>query len=363
MHRPPRGGTAGLQKLHPGLQRVMFVVAAVLAAASPVTPLPIPSPSPSAPCRSDWDCSLNGVCSPLTSTCSCDAPWTAAPDCSSLSFLPAPASRGYPWPLSPAHNTTTWGGSVVQDNSTGTFHMFVAEMEGGCSLASWQTNSRCAHATSDTAEGPYVFVDVAVGHWCHNPAVVVEKQAQGLQLWALFHIGTGSGGDIKNCTQQQLQRSPSPSPPPSTLHTAPSPSGPWTPAPPLPPCNNPAPFIAPNGTVFLLCNGFTLYSCPSIAAAAAGSPWTLLIPNITPSRGSPPVAGSYEDPFLWIDPRGRFHVIYHVYRTGARGSDAHNCLPGHDGAVVAGHYFSEDGVTWGERVVCNCVWRVLNVCA
>lgn len=38
--------------------------------------------------------------------------------------------------------------------------------------------------------------------------------------------------------------------------------------------------------------------------------------------------------------------MYHVYRTGPRGGDAHNCLPGHDGAVVSGHYFSVDGWTW-----------------
>ncbi len=36
-------------------------------------------------------------------------------------------------------------------------------------------------------------------------------------------------------------------------------------------------------------------------------------------------------------------MLYHVYRVGG---DAHNCLPGHDGAVVSGHYFSPDGFTW-----------------
>ena len=38
----------------------------------------------------------------------------------------------------------------------------------------------------------------------------------------------------------------------------------------------------------------------------------------------------------------------HVYRTGG---DAHNCLPGHDGAVVSGHYFSKDGFTWHASAV------------
>jgi len=149
--------------------------------------------------------------------------------------------------------------------------------DGVCSLASWQTNSHCTHAVSDVAEGPYVFADVAVGHWCHNSAAVVEKQADGSQLWALFHIGTGAGGAIKNCTQQQQQRSSfSSAATSSTLHTSPSPSGPWTPTPPPLPCNNPAPFAAQTA-LFLVCNGFTLYSCPSVAAAAAGTPWTLIV--------------------------------------------------------------------------------------
>lgn len=85
-----------------------------------------------------------------------------------------------------------------------------------------------------------------------------------------------------------------------------------------------------------------------------------------------------EDPFLYIDPRGNWHsestpagkgarggavhvvfssftlpllpppqlVLYHVYRTGPVGGDAHNCLPGHDGSVVSGLFFSIDGYTW-----------------
>ena len=44
-------------------------------------------------------------------------------------------------------------------------------------------------------------------------------------------------------------------------------------------------------------------------------------------------------------PPARARVLQ-VYRTGPRGGDAHNCAPGHDGAVVSGHYFSTDGLAW-----------------
>lgn len=59
---------------------------------------------------------------------------------------------------------------------------------------------RCTHAVSKTAEGPYQFSDVAVGHWCHNPAVVLTSFPNGTQQWALFHIGNGTGGRTANCT-------------------------------------------------------------------------------------------------------------------------------------------------------------------
>jgi len=61
------------------------------------------------------------------------------------------------------------------------------------------------------------------------------------------------------------------------------------------------------------------------------------------------VGGVYEDPFLYIDTRGNFHLILHVYRTS--GTDSQVCQPGHDGSVVSGHWFSPDGFTWTSSYV------------
>jgi len=90
-----------------------------------------------------------------------------------------------------------------------------------------------------------------------------------------------------------------------------------------------------------VCDGFKLYRGDNLTAA--GDTWHLV--TTIKAQGTP-IAGNYEDPFLYIDARGNWHVIYHVYRTGPVGGDAHNCLPGHDGAVVSGHYFSADGLDW-----------------
>ena len=295
---------------------------------------PPPGPPPSnGSCATDLDCSLSGTCS--GGVCACFAPWTGALDCSALKFLPSPVQRGYP---TPGHNETTWGGSIALDPVGGLYHMYVAEMMNECPLSTWGQNSRCTHAVSSTPEGPYTFADVAVTNWCHNPAIVLQTKADGSQLWALFHIGDGTGGSTQNCTHgDSAVASPISPAGGSTLHVASSPNGPFTPAQPLPSCNNPAPFLLKNGTWFCVCDGFELFRTEDVEAA----PW-VHVTHISAS-GSP-ISGNYEDPFFFVDPRNMWHIIYHVYRTG--GASAHNCTPGEDGAVVSGHYFSQDGLSW-----------------
>jgi hypothetical protein len=300
-------------------------------------PPPPPPPPSNGSCATDLDCSLSGTCS--AGVCACYAPWTAALDCSALKFLPSPVQRGYP---PAAHNETTWGGSIALDPVGGLYHMYVAEMMNECPLSTWGQNSRCTHAVSATPEGPYAFADVAVTNWCHNPAIVLKTQPDGSQLWVLFHIGDGSGGSTQNCSQSEVLADASSEAAAvptagSTLHVAASPNGPFTPAQPLPSCNNPAPFLHKNGTMYCVCDGFELYRTEDVQA----QPW-VHVTHIA-ATGTP-ISGNYEDPFFFIDPRGQWHIIYHVYRTG--GASAHNCTPGEDGAVVSGHYFSPDGLTW-----------------
>jgi len=307
--------------------------------AAPPPPPPPPAPT-NGSCVDEYDCSLSGACT--AGVCACYPPWTGSLNCEALAFAPTPVLRGYPHPLSPGRNETTWGGSIVRDPVGGLYHMFVAEMMNECPLSTWGQNSRCTHASASTPEGPYSFADVSVTNWCHNPHVVVQDNSDGTHTWALFHIGTGDGGATQNCSASAsaaVAAADGVARPAAgaTLHTAPGPDGPWTPVPGLPSCNNPAPFLAKNGTWLVVCDGFTLYSAPAVTA-----PWTR-VASISSTNGNP-LPGNYEDPLFWIDARGNFHVIYHVYRTG--GASAHNCTPGNDGAVVSGHYFSRDGFTW-----------------
>ena len=72
--------------------------------------------------------------------------------------------------------------------------------------------------------------------------------------------------------------------------------------PPPPTCDNPtAFFVAKNRTWLLLCHSRELYSAPDLAG-----PWTHI--TSIPTTGG--VKGTYEDAFLYIDPRNMWHVLY-----------------------------------------------------
>lgn len=110
------------------------------------------------------------------------------------------------------------------------------------------------------------------------------------------------------------------------MHVADNLTGPWTPVALGIGCNNPAPMLHPNGTWYLLCNGggFHLYRAQQIAG-----PW---VPVIT-LPPNPPNTGTWEDPYLFLDARGNWHVL------------AHSWDHGNDDAI-SGHYYSVDGLTW-----------------
>lgn len=48
--------------------------------------------------------------------------------------------------------------------------------------------------------------------------------------------------------------------------------------------------------------------------------------------------GAYEDPFLFTDKRGHFHLLYHVYTTEPEDTCTNS--------TVSAHVYSKDGFTW-----------------
>lgn len=109
------------------------------------------------------------------------------------------------------------------------------------------------------------------------------------------------------------------------MHVSNTTSGPWLPYPfaTITPCggNNPAPWVHPNGTVFLVVTDqdMGLYSAPTW-----GGPYTLVTTG---------ACGGGEDPSLFLDSRGHWHCMFH--RSPFSNPDA-----------AIGHAYSLDGFTW-----------------
>lgn len=267
-------------------------------------------------------------------SCSCYGPWSG-PDCGLLRTGATPAASGYG--LAPPLRGA-WGGNVLVDGA-GVYHLHVAEMAGNCPLAAWETNSVVTHATAASPLGPFERRGApAIRAWSHNP--------QALQLadgtFAIFHIGGGNNVPPPNCSWPPAARVVETAPAAaakaaagSTVHTAPSLNGPWTPFPGfgVPSCNNPAPLLHPNGTLFLGCDSTTIWAAPGLRG-----PWARVAEF--PPPGSVPPQGGYEDLFLWIDKRGAWHALFHVWSTEIPAP--YTCATSN----VSAHAFSPDGLAW-----------------
>lgn len=164
---------------------------------------------------------------------------------------------------------------------------------------------------------------------------VPEKYASTANnsIYALFHIGPGDNSSRRApCEGLNGTRLPHTAPhgSPANLdnyvHVANNISGPWTAVPLGLGCNNPAPMLHPNGTWFLICNGggFVLHRASSV-----GGPWT----TVTKLPPNPPHTGTWEDPFLYLDAAGHWHVLAHSWDHA-------------NDAAISGHYYSADGDSW-----------------
>ena len=285
-------------------------------------------------CKSDLDCSLNGICDTSMGKCACDPPWIdsagGGEHCSVLDVAPHPNDYvpAYGGPRTDTsfgpQNVTSWGGNMILGDD-GLWHLFVSAMGGGRGLDTWGYNSQIDHAVS--AGGPMgVFhkKDTSLNHEAHNASPLRLKNG----TYLLFHIGDGGvrkGGS-------------------SFLHASEDPAGPWRPLGDLR-CNNPAPMLHNNGTVFVGCNsgGFQIYRNDDVFDPS--SPWAHVTTLVFPPEWGSAAPGELknEDPYTWMDRRGNWHFLAHRYDY----RDGWPPNPNQTNPVlVSGHGFSEDGVRW-----------------
>jgi len=270
---------------------------------------------------------MNGVCT--NGACVCDKGWEGT-TCNTMKFARAPAGGAYGY----SPNVTAWGGMPVQVGDT--YHLLNTEIINHCGLCTWGQNSRVIHATSTNLLGPYTFKNEALPVWSHNPHITVDRSS-GSPVYLLFHIGAADGGNAPKNGGSVIGFTGNPITDPlasGVLHTATDPAGPWTPQNPpgLGGCNNPAPWVFPNGTIFLMCSqgGNNMYT-----ASSWKGPWTgrQLIWS-----GDAGATSIWEDPFIWHDQRGFWKMIAHVYpQTGSSKNFWDR---------VSGYGYSLDGLHW-----------------
>ncbi len=270
-----------------------LVLAALAAAAA----------SAAASCATPLDCGLNGEC--VATTCVCDAPW-AGPSCTTLPFKTTPASGKNLYNSSDVRNT--WNGPIATA-SDGTYHAYVPLYETG-SLSRVLTT---LHGVSQTAvTGPY--------DWTAQPNLNLTS----LNPAFLVYIDAASGETVYSLWLG------------GRVLVATSPYGPFTAVPAFSyPGGNPAPIF--HDGAFYMTNQFTttVYTTPSVAP---GSVWTVFS-NISHAQPNFPTYDYHvEDPFMWVDRRGNWHVINHAYSN----IQFDNCTF----SDVSAHFFSPDGLSW-----------------
>ncbi|WP_117882467.1 glycoside hydrolase family protein [Aureibaculum luteum] len=254
-----------------------------------------------------------------------------------------------------------WGSSVIkgEDNK---YHMYASRWPKSLPFhPGWMIASEIVHAVSDTPEGPYKYIDVALGdrgtqYWdgksCHNPKIVKYKDTYILYYMGSTHPFEDVTADNINaftlsskwCIAARWGKR-------IGIATSKSPYGPWkrsdAPILDVKPnsyysflTSNPSPLIKKDGSVILLFKGRgykkdgITHGDMSIGVATASSfdgEYTVIDdePLFSMER-----FGEIEDPHLWSDDNG-FHMV---------AKDQRGVITGGKGDGLLAH--SKDGINW-----------------
>ena len=291
-------------------------------------------------CLTDLGCSLNGVCQ--WGKCICDPPWkdsewrwiSPVEHCSVLkvAHLPddyIPAYGGGPHRKStawyPQQALTSWGGNMIYDKNDQKYHLFVSAMSRGQGLQAWMNVSEIHHATAEDPLQQFKKRKVVRKKEAHNASPIRTPDG----TWLIFYMG-------KNVNQTRR------------AHVAASDSvdGPWRN---IPfdisiNCTTPAPVYAPNNTLYCVCSNhsWVIFKTEDVFSGQ----WHYVTKIEFPSSWGASADRIYlknEDPYLYFDSRGNWHLLCHRY-------DYRNGFPFNPNAtkplLVSGHAYSRNGFEW-----------------
>jgi hypothetical protein len=294
----------------------------------------------------------------------------------------------------------------------GEYHGFFSEFGGTCGMNEWDNHSKIVHAVAKDAnpKGGYVRTEVAIPAFSHciDPVRISAGPHNG--TWLLFHNGDGQpracGEGTPDCDQKPIEWvaqcnggkgdgttpgddkiSARPAPklpkgfePSNGVHQSQSPGGPWVKPSEaalegLPFCDCPAVHALSNGSIIMWCQPLVNYFpgdgdavIPPIfinegwGTPFAEKPATLTIPKwlvAASLASSTPDWNQWiklDDPTLWTDEDGHFHVLAHngdgpfPCGDGPQNLAAHYGLRYRDGnpypVGCTAHLYSENGLDW-----------------
>lgn len=234
-------------------------------------------------------------------------------------LLPAPLDGGFKM-----DDYWIWCGSVIKGED-GKYHMFASRWPKSLSFSPhWLTNSEVVRAVSDKPQGPYKFQEVVLpprgenfwdGKMTHNPVICKSGDT-----YLLYYTGTTYRGDMPTAANPTTEDSPlkldAHRHERIGLATSKSVFGPWLrrdkPILDVRPnsweqylISNAAPFVAPDGKIYLFYKGVEKLRKHAIGLAVAES---FEGPYIRASDKPFPLGLDAEDPTVWFE-NGKYHML------------------------------------------------------
>ena len=231
-------------------------------------------------------------------------------DCGRLDFYPATRNTGYNWTdvhldsYYAARGNSSWGGQIIQDRQDKSlFHMILEHFPRGCGLSGWRPFSVIARAESRTGPaGPYHYKQELFGAFRHNSATVWSPADDAYLMYTI-------GADTElptTCRSFKWANNVS-------VSTAPDLRGPWSPFTPVLRGTNPSAWPLwtpedPTPEIALALEDNVIYQAPKFFSA----PWEGYEMIKTQPWNTSDYSPTWtEDPFMWRDKRGHWHILAH----------------------------------------------------